>query len=136
MEIVECNLSFKNCNECMKNSPYPFCCRAECGEHEYCSGCNWPNNRSSSNNDSENDLLKKNSLLTEQIRELSNLVRSKNKEIASLTSHIKYLEDKISSLVEEDDKAMLDVLRVIMEEEENQIPAVHINTPNIIINIG
>ena len=27
------------CHECMKDAPYPWCCRMECGEHEFCRGC-------------------------------------------------------------------------------------------------
>ena len=27
------------CDECMKDAPYTFCCRMECGEHEFCRGC-------------------------------------------------------------------------------------------------
>lgn len=32
-----------SCNECMKGSPYKFCCRLECGEHEFCRGCSYVN---------------------------------------------------------------------------------------------
>ena len=28
------------CKECMINAPYRFCCKIECGEHEFCKGCN------------------------------------------------------------------------------------------------
>lgn len=28
------------CNECMKDAPYIWCCRVECGEHFFCKGCN------------------------------------------------------------------------------------------------
>ena len=27
------------CAECMKDAPYHWCCRMECGEHEFCRGC-------------------------------------------------------------------------------------------------
>ena len=33
------NPNCNNCNECMKGSPYRFCCKDECGEHEFCRGC-------------------------------------------------------------------------------------------------
>lgn len=32
------------CNECMKGSPYKFCCRLECGEHEFCRNCSYVSN--------------------------------------------------------------------------------------------
>ncbi len=35
------------CNECMKGSPYKFCCRLECGEHEFCRGCSYVNKNNS-----------------------------------------------------------------------------------------
>lgn len=28
------------CNECMYDAPYEFCCKFECGEHEFCRNCN------------------------------------------------------------------------------------------------
>lgn len=31
------------CKECMNGSPYKFCCRLECGEHEFCRGCSYVN---------------------------------------------------------------------------------------------
>lgn len=27
------------CKECMKYAPYEYCCKFECGEHEFCRGC-------------------------------------------------------------------------------------------------
>ena len=27
------------CNECMFDAPYVFCCKLECGQHEFCRGC-------------------------------------------------------------------------------------------------
>lgn len=27
------------CDECIINAPYRFCCKKECGEHEFCKGC-------------------------------------------------------------------------------------------------
>lgn len=27
------------CEECMKDAPHDYCCKHECGEHEFCSGC-------------------------------------------------------------------------------------------------
>lgn len=33
----------KNCSECMKDTPYEYCCRLECGEHEFCKNCSWEN---------------------------------------------------------------------------------------------
>lgn len=35
------------CNECMKGSPYKFCCKLECGEHEFCRGCSYVNKTNS-----------------------------------------------------------------------------------------
>lgn len=31
------------CEECMKGAPYTFCCKRECGEHEFCRGCTYQN---------------------------------------------------------------------------------------------
>lgn len=31
-----------DCSECMNGAPYTFCCRIECGEHEFCRGCKFP----------------------------------------------------------------------------------------------
>ena len=28
------------CKECMYDTPYPYCCKYECGEHEFCKDCN------------------------------------------------------------------------------------------------
>lgn len=28
------------CQSCMEGAPYSYCCRLECGEHEFCRGCN------------------------------------------------------------------------------------------------
>ena len=30
------------CEECMKGAPYRWCCKIECGEHEFCRGCQYP----------------------------------------------------------------------------------------------
>ena len=27
------------CKECMKDAPHDYCCKLECGEHEFCRGC-------------------------------------------------------------------------------------------------
>lgn len=27
------------CDECMKDAPYYWCCKMECGEHECCKNC-------------------------------------------------------------------------------------------------
>ena len=27
------------CDECMHDAPYSYCCKCECGQHEFCSGC-------------------------------------------------------------------------------------------------
>ena len=35
------NPNSNNCKICMKDAPYEFCCRDECGEHEFCKGCNY-----------------------------------------------------------------------------------------------
>ena len=29
----------KECKECMKDAPHDYCCKLECGEHEFCKGC-------------------------------------------------------------------------------------------------
>lgn len=31
---------YDNCQDCMEDAPYHFCCKKECGEHEFCRGCN------------------------------------------------------------------------------------------------
>ena len=36
--------NYKNCNECMSiapydKAPYNYCCRLECGQHEFCRYC-------------------------------------------------------------------------------------------------
>ena len=28
-----------SCDECMKDAPHDYCCELECGEHEFCRGC-------------------------------------------------------------------------------------------------
>ena len=28
-----------SCEECMKDAPYEYCCKFECGEHEFCREC-------------------------------------------------------------------------------------------------
>lgn len=33
------NPSAVSCKECMGNAPYNYCCQDECGEHEFCRGC-------------------------------------------------------------------------------------------------
>ena len=38
------NPNCNNCSECMKGSPYRFCCKDECGEHEFCRGCTYRDN--------------------------------------------------------------------------------------------
>ena len=38
------NQNCNNCNECMKGYPYNFCCKDECGEHEFCRGCTYRDN--------------------------------------------------------------------------------------------
>lgn len=32
------------CEECMKGAPYAFCCKRECGEHEFCRNCSYISN--------------------------------------------------------------------------------------------
>ena len=27
------------CKDCMWDAPYPWCCKTECHEHEYCNEC-------------------------------------------------------------------------------------------------
>lgn len=31
---------YDNCQDCMEDAPYQFCCKIECGEHEFCRDCN------------------------------------------------------------------------------------------------
>lgn len=33
----------KNCNTCMAGAPYSYCCKSECGEHEFCRNCDYTN---------------------------------------------------------------------------------------------
>lgn len=42
--------NFHICEECAKENDfkYPYCCLRECGEHEFCRGCNNYNNSSAS----------------------------------------------------------------------------------------
>ena len=28
-----------SCEKCMEDAPYEYCCKFECGEHEFCRGC-------------------------------------------------------------------------------------------------
>ncbi len=37
LKMIECEN--KNCNECMKDASYSYCCKLECGEHEFCRKC-------------------------------------------------------------------------------------------------
>lgn len=37
---TNCVNDAKPCSDCMKDAPYIFCCKRECGEHEFCRGCN------------------------------------------------------------------------------------------------
>ena len=39
------NPNCNDCSECMKGSPYRFCCKDECGEHEFCRGCAYRDGR-------------------------------------------------------------------------------------------
>ena len=36
-----CILYGSNCGMCMIGAPYPYCCRSECGNKEYCDGCEY-----------------------------------------------------------------------------------------------
>ena len=27
------------CNDCMSDAPYTYCCKCECGQHEFCRDC-------------------------------------------------------------------------------------------------
>lgn len=31
----------KSCKECMEGAPYSYCCKIECGQHEFCRGCKY-----------------------------------------------------------------------------------------------
>lgn len=31
------------CRECMGSAPFPYCCKLECGQHEFCRGCTYLN---------------------------------------------------------------------------------------------
>lgn len=35
------------CEECMNGSPYKFCCKLECGQHEFCKNCSYTNKNKS-----------------------------------------------------------------------------------------
>ena len=37
--MIECENI--NCNESMKNAPHNYCCKLECGEHEFCKECDY-----------------------------------------------------------------------------------------------
>ena len=28
-----------SCEKCMEDAPHDYCCKLECGEHEFCKGC-------------------------------------------------------------------------------------------------
>lgn len=30
------------CEECMEGAPFRWCCKTECGEHEFCRNCQYP----------------------------------------------------------------------------------------------
>lgn len=32
-------LLINQCKDCMNDAPYNYCCRMECGQHEFCRGC-------------------------------------------------------------------------------------------------
>ena len=53
MECVT-NPNCDSCIECMKDAPYHFCCRDECGEHEFCRDCKTREIYSNSKNDEPN----------------------------------------------------------------------------------
>lgn len=38
------NPNCNDCNKCMKGSPHRFCCKDECGEHEFCRRCTYRDN--------------------------------------------------------------------------------------------
>lgn len=40
-----CDIHAGNCGVCMIAAPYPYCCRKECGSHEYCKGCAYEEKR-------------------------------------------------------------------------------------------
>ena len=46
---------FMKCNECMKDAPYDFCCKVECGEHEFCRGCEVSSRGGECPNDKDRD---------------------------------------------------------------------------------
>lgn len=31
----------ESCKECMNGAPYDYCCKIECGEHEFCKNCEY-----------------------------------------------------------------------------------------------
>ena len=31
----------KSCKECMEGAPYNYCCKIECGQHEFCRDCKY-----------------------------------------------------------------------------------------------
>lgn len=40
-----CELFGGNCGICMIAAPERYCCRKECGKHEYCKGCSYEEKR-------------------------------------------------------------------------------------------
>lgn len=39
VEMLKSIVMENTCDECMKDAPSPWCCRMECGEHEFCRDC-------------------------------------------------------------------------------------------------
>ena len=39
----------ESCENCMKDAPHQYCCKLECGEHEFCRGCFIMDNKSVEN---------------------------------------------------------------------------------------
>lgn len=29
----------EQCKKCMYDAPYPYCCKRDCDQHEFCRGC-------------------------------------------------------------------------------------------------
>ena len=53
MDVREKLIDLKQCSICMDGAPYRFCCKRECGEHEFCRGCTW--NRRAGEEDKHED---------------------------------------------------------------------------------
>lgn len=40
-KIAICETYGHDCEACTLSAPFVYCCRLECGEHDYCRDCAW-----------------------------------------------------------------------------------------------